>query len=43
MRMTKVRQCFYDFYEYSNLDEIDKKKKVDEYGCLGWYRRLTGS
>jgi hypothetical protein len=31
MRMTKAKQCFYDFYGYSNLDEIDKKKKVDEY------------
>jgi hypothetical protein len=31
MRMRKARQCFYDFYGYSNLDEIDKKKKVDEY------------
>jgi hypothetical protein len=31
MRMTKARQCFYDFYGYSDLDEIDKKKKVDEF------------
>jgi hypothetical protein len=30
-RITKARQCFYDFYGYSQLDEISKKKKVDEY------------
>jgi hypothetical protein len=30
-RITKVRHCFYDFYGYSNLEEINKKKKVDEY------------
>jgi hypothetical protein len=28
--IAKAKQCFYDFYGYSNLDEIDKKK-VDEY------------
>jgi hypothetical protein len=31
MRMTKARECFYDFYDYSHLDEIEKKKKVEEY------------
>jgi hypothetical protein len=31
MRLTKAKKCFYDFYGYSNFDEIDKKKKVDEY------------
>jgi hypothetical protein len=30
-RIVKARQCFYDFYGYSQLDEISKKKKVDEY------------
>jgi hypothetical protein len=29
--MRKWKQRFYDFYLYSHLDEIDKKKKVDEY------------
>jgi hypothetical protein len=24
MRMTKAKQCFYDFYGYSHLDEIEK-------------------
>jgi hypothetical protein len=31
MRLGKARQCFYDFYGYSHLDEIEKKKKVEEY------------
>jgi hypothetical protein len=30
-RIAKARQCFYDFNGYSKLDEIDKKKKVEEY------------
>jgi hypothetical protein len=30
MRMRKSKQYFYDFYQYSHLDEIDKKKNVDE-------------
>jgi hypothetical protein len=28
--MTKGKECFYNFYGYSHLDEIDKKK-VDEF------------
>jgi hypothetical protein len=30
-RIAKARQYFYDFYGYSHLDEIGKKKKVDDY------------
>jgi hypothetical protein len=31
-RIAKAKQCFYEIYGYSHLDEIEKKKKVDEYG-----------
>jgi hypothetical protein len=34
-RIAKARQCFYDFYGYSHLDEINKKKKM-EYVRFGW-------
>jgi hypothetical protein len=30
-RIAKAIQCFYDFYGYSHLDEINKKKKMVKY------------
>jgi hypothetical protein len=41
MRIAKVKQCFYDFYKYSHLDEIEKKK-VDEYTWFMLVERSTG-
>jgi hypothetical protein len=36
MRMVKVRQYFYNFYEYSYLEEIVKKRKWMSMRGLCW-------